>query len=639
MMSDEQQDKIGEFEIRMGPQDATAKTEMPLRILILGDFVPEMPDVRDWSAASRLINVTPRNFQLVMQQLEPRLSLDVPNRLSDSPKELTVELSFSDMKAFRPEGIVTQVDELAKLLEMRQLINQVGDRKITLQEFNERSKQTGVEPAWVERFHRMLSSPDASAEPEPPPPPPPERTSSPPKEAPEPDGDVLDSLLGMVDLGDEKAGTEQPKTHVDGFISAILQPQKREAKADRSVVETIIDELDQTISRQVNEILHHSKFQQLESAWRGLRFLIDRTDFREDIKVEMLPVHRDELRDAIYHQVLMPEHNEVTETPLSVMMADYEFYRSPEDVELLKDIAEMAASIHVPFVASVGPEFFGVQTAEELTALPMLRSYFKQPEYANWSALRDDENSQYIALTLPRFLLRHTYGTEGIRVKGFSFAEQTESVTDYLWGRGSFAVVSALVRSFAEDGFGVNITGLSGGGIVENLPVWSYRVNGREVQIPLDVNVSLSQGREKEFVDEGFVLLSSRVNDNKAIILSAPTIHRPKTYTDQKETEESRLHATLPYQLFASRMTHYLRLMVREISTGLTAEQVQRALAGKLQLALAKSGAGLPPEAVMVEVSGSENEPDYYSATLRIKPPFQILGRDVHLLLGLQLHR
>ena len=638
-MSDEQQDGIGEFEIRMGPQDATAKTEMPLRILVLGDFVPEMPDVRNWSAASRLINVNQRNFQLVMQQLGPRLSLDVPNRIGDSPKELTVELTLSDMKAFRPERIVPQVDELAKLLKMRQLVSQIRERKITLQEFDLRAKQTGVETAWIERFHRMLSSPDAPAKPEPPSPPPPEQTLSPPKEAPKPDGDVLDSLMGMVDLGDEQAAPERPKSHVGGFIDAILQPQKRGPKADRSAAENIIDELDRTISHQVNEILHHSKFQQLESAWRGLKFLIDRTDFREDIKVEILPVHRDELRDAIYHQVLMPEHNEVTETPLSVVIADCEFYRSPEDVELLKDIAEMAASIHVPFIASVGPKFFGVQTAEELTALPMLRSYFKQPEYANWSALRDDENSQYIALTVPRFLLRHSYGADGIRVKGFDFAERTESAADYLWGRGSFAVASALVRSFAEDGFGINITGLGGGGIVENLPVWSYRINGREVQIPLDVNISLSQGREKEFVDEGFVLLSSRVNDNRAVILSTPTIYRPKTYTDPKETEESRLHATLPYQLFATRMTHYLRLMVREISTGLTAEQVRRALAGKLQLALAKSGAGLPPEAVMVEVSGNENEPDYYSATLRIKPPFQILGRDVHLLLGLQLHR
>jgi len=636
IMGDDQQSRIGEFGISMGPQDATARTEMPLRILVLGDFVPEMPTVEDWKVSSHLFNVTPANFHLVMQQLGPKLSMDVPNHISDSPKEITVELSFPDMKSFRPEGIAPQVPELASLLEMRQLVSQIKDRKITLQEFDGQIKQAGVGPAWIERFHRMLAASEAQSKPKPPAPP--LEITSPPERASKPGGDVLDSLLGMVDLGDEQAEAEPPsRSHMEGFIDAILQPGKPDKKADRTVVETVIDELDQTISRQVNEILHQDRFQQLESTWRGLRFLIDRTDFRENIRMEILAVHRDELRDAIYHQVLMPEYNEVSETPLSVMIADYEFYRTPEDIELLTDIAEMCASIHVPFIASVGPEFFGVRTAEELSALPLLRSYFKEPEYANWGALRDDENSQYISLTMPRFLLRHSYGPESKPVKGFNFVERTESAADYLWGRGCFAIAATLVRSFARDGWAIHITGTGGGGTVENLPVWSYQMAGKKIRIPLDV--SLPQSREKEFVDEGFAMLSCRANDDKAFVLSAPTIYRPKVYTAPEETEESRLHATLPYQMFATRMTHYLSLMVRDISSGLTADQVQKALVGKLRLALAESGAELSPETVIVEVSDSAEEPNYYNATLNIKPPFRILGRNVHLLLGLKLHR
>jgi type VI secretion system protein ImpC len=540
------------------------------------------------------------------------------------------------MKSFRPEGIAPQVAELASLLEMRQLVSQIKDRKITIEQFDEQIKQAGVDPAWIERFHRMLAASESKPEPKPPAPSP--EIAPPPERESKPEGDVLDSLLGMVDMGDTQAEVEKPsRSHVEGFIDAVLQPGKPDKKADRTVVEAVIDDLDQTIGRQVNEILHQDRFQQLESAWCGLRFLMDRTDFRENIRLEILSVRRDELRDAIYHQVLMPEYNEVSETPLSVMIADYEFYRTPEDIELLSDIAEMCASIHVPFIASVGPEFFGVQTAAELSGLPMLRSYFKEAEYANWGALRDNEDSQYITLTMPRFLLRHTYGPDGKRVKGFNFAEGTKSAADYLWGRGSFAVATTIVRSFAQDGWGIHITGMGGGGTVENLPVWPYRVAGKEVHIPLDV--SLTQSREKEFIGEGFALLSSRINDNKAVVLSAPTVYRPKTYADPEETEESRLHATLPYQLFATRMTHYLSLMVREISTGLTAEQVQRALAGKLRLALAKSDAEIPAETVMVEVSDSAEDPEYYNTRLSIRPPFQILGRNVHLSLGLKLHR
>jgi type VI secretion system protein ImpC len=211
------------------------------------------------------------------------------------------------------------------------------------------------------------------------------------------------------------------------------------------------------------------------------------------------------------------------------------------------------------------------------------------------------------------------------------------SAADHLWGRGGFAVATTLVRSFAANGWCTQITGMGGGGVIENLPVWSYRISGNEVHIPLDV--SLTQSQEKEFVDSGFVLLSSRVNDTRAVILGAPTINRPRKYTTPEETEQARLHATLPYQLFATRMAHYLRIIVRDVSTGLSAEQLQRELLGKLQLILKELCGDVSSDVLMVQVSESREQPDYYDVALRIKPPFQILGQRVELMLGLQLHR
>ncbi len=590
---DEQEDKIGKVEVGIGEQGAVTRTEMPLRILVLGDFTPQLPVVEDWEAPSRLINVTLSSFQSVMQNLSPRLSIDVLNRLgaraSLPAKELTVELSFSDMKAFQPEGIARQVGELTGLLEMRGLIRQVKDRKLTLEDFDERAQQIGIDSVWLERFHQMLSasqSPSATI----------------PESVPEPQTGGLDALLGMVDMPDEKAAPEPSSVSpVDNLLRAISGSKKTGAKADKSVIETVIDELDQTLSQQINEVLHHSEFQQLESAWRGLKFLIDRTDFQENIKIELLSVHKSQLRDAVYHQVFTPEYNELTETPLSIMIADFDFERTPEDMELLTDMAQIAASIHAPFIASTGPAFFGSETAEGLAKLPMLRTLFQKPEYALWNALRDNQDSEYVALTVPRFLLRFLYGSDGIQVKGFDFAERAASVDDHLWGRGAFAVATTIVRSFVEDGWPIRITGLRGGGMVENLPVWTYHTAGRDVRIPLDV--SLSQSKEKEFVDNGFVLLSSRINDNKASVLSAPTVHRPKKYTTPEDTKEARMHATLPYQLFATRMAHYLRRIMEEVSTGLTAEQVQEQFAGKLRSILAKPGVELPQEAVTVEAS------------------------------------
>ncbi|MFQ6009215.1 MAG: type VI secretion system contractile sheath large subunit, partial [Candidatus Zixiibacteriota bacterium] len=583
--------------------------------------------------------------QDVMQQLNPSLSMDVPNRLSDSPKELTVELSFADMKAFRPEGIVQQVDALASLLEIRGLVTQVKDRELTLQEFEERVGQTGVEPAWLEQFHQLLAAPARPAEPEPPTVPRPERAPvSSPDRTSKPKDDALDSLLDMVDLGDEGAApTQAPRerpaepSHVDSFIRAIVQPKKDGPRTSKSIAEAVIDELDGALSKQINDILHHSKFQQLESTWRGLKFLIDRTDFRENVQVELLSVPKSNLRDAIYHQVFQPEYNELSEYPLSVIIADYEFDSSAMDIELLGDIARMAASMQVPFISSVGSAFFGMKTAEEQAKVPMLRSLFQQPAYAKWRALRDSETSQYIALTTPRFLLRFPYGPDGEPVKAFNFIEGTESSADYLWGRGAFAVATTLVRSFIENGWCTQITGLRGGGTVENLPVWAYRVAGRDVSIPLDV--LFSQSKELEFAEVGLVLLSCRMNDDAACVLSTPTVYRPKKYSSPEETKEAQLHATLPYQLFATHMAHCLRRIVRDVSTGLTAEQVSAMFTGQLRAILAKaSEASLPEEAVVVEVSDNEEKPEYYDVVLRVRPPFQILGRNVDLLLGLELH-
>jgi type VI secretion system protein ImpC len=626
-MADEQKDIIGKAEVTMGNKDATAKTELPLRLLVVGDFIPESPDVQDWSASSYLVNITPANFKSVMQQLEPSLSLDVPNRLKDSPKELKVELSFTDMKSFDPESVAQQVDELADILEMRHLVSQVKDGKLKVQEFDEKAEQLGIDSTWIHQFHQMLSASKTSEEAKP--------STSESQQDTKSTGGTLDSLLNIVDADDEN-DSDEPSHQVGNLLGAIAG-SKGTSGADKTAVDRIINELDQILSRQINEIIHHKKFQQLESTWRGLKFLVDRTDFQEDIKIELLSAHKDELRDAIYNQVFIPEYNEISEFPLSVIIADYEFDKTPEEVELLTDIGQIGSSIQVPFISSVGFEFFGVKTSDELAKLPMLNTLFREPQYAEWNALRDKEEAQYIAMTLPRFLLRLPYGPDGKKVKAFGFVEDADSFDNYLWGRGVFAVASTLVRSFKEDGWGVRITGIQGGGIVENLPIWSYHTAGREVRIPLEV--TLPQSREREFTDNGFVFLSCNVNDNRAYALGTPTICRPRKYEKASLNKAARLHTTLPYRIFATRMSHYLQRIVKDISTGLTAEQLQIELTGKLRMILAKSGEQLPVDAVIVEVNDSEDSPDYYDVIMRIMPTFKILGWDVDLLLRINIHK
>lgn len=623
-MTDEQdKDESGRIVISAESKGAVTITELPFRILVIGDFTPEAPKVDNWEESSRLIDINSRNFQAVMGQLSPSLSLEVFNKLGDSPEKLNLQLHFSNIQAFNPGQMAQQIPELGSLLSVRRLAGKLKEGELTFQEFEEQLIQANMEASWIEGFRALLSgsqAPTAST------------TDAP---ARKPDGDVLDSLLSMVDTSDKKTtgvGGSQEAKHIDTLLNAIASSGKSGPKIDKSVIENFINELDNTLSSQISEILHHEKFQQLESAWRGLKFLVDRTDFQANIKMEILSAHKNELREAIYNQVFNPEYNGLSATPLSLMIGDYEFNSSPEDVELLWDIARISSGINVPFISSVEPEFFGVQTAGEISRLPLLSGYMQKQEYTQWNEFRGDEESQYIAIVLSRFLLRYPYGPDTIQVKEFNFVEQIRNSRDYLWGRGAFALGGAIVRSFAQDGWCVNITGSQS--VIDNLPIRSYRVAAREVSIPLEV--LFVNTKEKEFHGAGFILLSCRINDNRAYILSAPTIHRPQQHTTAEENMEAYLHASLPYQLFASRMSHYLQKITKEVSTGMSPEQIQIEFTGKLRSIFAKPDVQLSPDAVLVEVSRNKEAPGVCEVFLRIRPPFQILGQDVDLLLGSQ---
>jgi type VI secretion system protein ImpC len=357
------------------------------------------------------------------------------------------------------------------------------------------------------------------------------------------------------------------------------------------------------------------------------------------VQIELLSVPKEHLRDAIYKQIFYDEYEDASEHPLAAIIADYEFNASAVDIELLSDIARMAASMQTPFISAAGTAFFGVETAEEQAKLPVLRSLFEQPKYTKWRALRENDIAQSMALTTSRFLLRYPYGPEGEPVKAFSFTEQTTSSTDYLWGRGVYALATAMVNSFIKTGWCTQISGQRGGGVVDNLPLWSYRSAGRTVQIPIDA--LYSQDREQEFGEFGLTLISCRLNSDAAHVLSAPTVYRPKRYDAPEETQEALLHATLPYQLFATRMARLLRRITKkEISTGLTAENISNIFSSHLRAFLKPAdGQPLPKEAVQVEVAESEENPESYEVILRIKPTFRILGRAVDLLLGFEIPR
>jgi type VI secretion system protein ImpC len=614
-------------------------TALPFHLLLVSDLNPQAPAPSDWSDPSRLLNVGKNSFPQFMQQLAPKLVIEVPNHVSDAPKNLKIELQFPDLKAFRPEGIVLQIPALARLLQVRTLVQHVKDGKLDLAEFQQHAEAAGVDRDLAERFQQILEQPPAPAPVKVAP------TPEPGKKSPQPD--KLDSLLELVDLG---TGEPEPPTKKSSPFDALLQaitaeetgaesrlPAPSEANVEKSAAEMLIAELDGILSDQLNAVLHHPEFKNLEAAWRGLKFVVDRIDFRKNIRLSVLPVRKNNLNEALYHQLLMPTYHgsiqELIEAPISVVVADFVFTNTTDELQRLDDLAETMASLQVPLLAGVGPAFFGKPRASELASLPVLWQLMQRPEYVGWNALRDKVVSNYLALALPRFLLRFPYGSDNL-VKEFHFIETADH---HLWGNAALALAATMARGFAETGWPTHLSGMNDGGKIENLPLWNYSATGISARIPLEVK--LPESKEVELSEAGFCVLSCRPNDDAAYVAFVPVAHRPEKFDEAEATEEARLHATLACQLMTARIAQHLLRFEREVAAGLTPEKLQAELAAHLQALFKSAGTPLAPEAMAVEISESPEQAERWYAALRLYPPEEILGREISLVMGLELPR
>jgi len=273
---------------------------------------------------------------------------------------------------------------------------------------------------------------------------------------------LLDEILSETKMAPGDEGYEVAKRGVQAFIAELVAPKREGEKVDKAFVDALIAEIDQKLSRQIDEIMHHPAFQKLESAWRGLKFLIDRTDFRENIKVEVLNCSKEDLladfedspevpKSGLYKLVYSAEYGQFGGRPYGAIISNYEFGPGPQDIALLQKCASVAAMAHAPFLAAAGPQFFGLKDYLNLPNLKDLKSIFEGPQYTKWQSFRETEDSRYVGLLLPRFLLRLPFGANTVPVKAFNYEEDVVGKHDaYCWGNATVALASRIADSFAK---------------------------------------------------------------------------------------------------------------------------------------------------------------------------------------------
>ncbi len=460
---------------------------------------------------------------------------------------------------------------------------------------------------------------------------------------------VLEAVLLETRLAPSDEGYALARQGVEAFVAELITSEAGPSSVDKAMVDAMISEIDRKLSRQLNAILHAPEFQALESSWRGLKFLVDRIDFRQNVRLEVLPCTKQELledfedkpevpKTGLYRHVYSAEYGTFGGAPYGLLVSDFDFGPGPQDIALLQGIAAVSAMAHAPFIANAGPEFFGVDSMTEVPRLKDLESLFDGPKYARWRGFRESEDARYVGLCMPRFLLRVPYGEQTVPAANFRFEEQAAGQHDaYLWGAASLAFATRVTESFAKYRWCPNIIGPQAGGSVDGMALHTYEAMG-EVQSKIPTEIQLTERREFELSEQGFIGLVHRKGSDNAAFFSANSCLKAKVFanTEAGKAAETnyRLGTQLPYTFIVTRLAHYIKVLQREqIGAWKEKADLQRELnkwisqyVVDMDNPAAEVRSRKPLREAAVTVDDIPGQPGWYRCGLEVRPHFKYMG-------------
>ncbi|MGP2658171.1 type VI secretion system contractile sheath large subunit [Malaciobacter sp. WC5094] len=465
---------------------------------------------------------------------------------------------------------------------------------------------------------------------------------------------LLDSIVAQTKLTHEDETYDVVKTGVGALIEELIKSDSEDEKVNKSIIDKMIAEIDDKISEQMDEILHHKDFQSLESKWKGLSMLVERTDFRQNIQMEIINVSKEELiedfedslditQTGLYKHIYTSGYGQFGGEPVGTILADYELSPSNVDIKFLNKVSSIAAMAHAPFISAAGPKFFGLDSFEGLPDLKDIEDVMSSPQFAAWRGFRQNEDSKYVGLTLPRFLLRAPYDPEDNPISNFVYKENvSKSHEDYLWGNTVYAFASKLTDSFANYRWCTNIIGPKSGGEVRDLPVHTFESMG-DIEMKIPTEVLVSDRREYELSEQGFIPLIMRKGSNSAAFFAASSTQLPKIFPDTPEGNEAALNyklgTQLPYLFAITRMSHYIKVLQREhIGSWRERADLERELnkwakqyVANQENPSAEIRSKKPFKGISIEVENIDNDPGWYKVRISLRPHFKYMGASFEL--------
>ena len=463
---------------------------------------------------------------------------------------------------------------------------------------------------------------------------------------------LLDQIVDQGRFGTDDRARERGRDIIKRFVAEIVDGSITVSADTETMLNSRIAQIDHLISLQVNEILHHPDFQKLEGTWRGLKYLLDQSETGEQMKIKVLNATKKELlkdlqrapefdQSALFKKVYEEEYGVFGGAPFGTLVGDFEISKSGQDIEFLERMAQVAAAAHAPFITGASHQMFGLESFTQLSAPRDLGKVFDTTEYAKWKAFRSSEDSRYVALALPRMLLRDPYGSETVPIEAFNYEEGVSGNDhdSYLWGNAAWALGARVSQAFAKHGWCATIRGVESGGLVEGLPVHNFMTDGGDVAMKCPTETQITDRREKELADQGFAPLVHCKGTPNAAFFSVQSAQKPKVYDSDAATSNARISAQLPYIFAVSRFAHYLKSMMRDKIGGYTSRaEVQDYLNKWIKnYVIATPGAAFelkakrPLSEARVEVVEVPGKPGAYRAVAFLKPHFQLEELDVSM--------
>jgi type VI secretion system protein ImpC len=456
---------------------------------------------------------------------------------------------------------------------------------------------------------------------------------------------LLDQIVSEGRLARGAESTEKGKNLVKDFVEQVLKGAMTVSKDAEAMITARIAEIDRLVSLQLNEVLHNASFQKLEGTWRGLKYLLDQSETSDKLKIRVLNATKTELlrdlqrapefdQSAMFKKVYEEEFGVFGGAPFAALIGDYEFGRGPEDIDLLERISKVAASAHAPFLTAANPEMLNLDSFTSIDAPRDMAKIFDNTEYAKWKSFRASEDARYVGLALPHILMRLPYGKNGVTCEGFNYQEGVDGSdhSKYLWGNAAFALAARLTAAFAVYGWCAAIRGVEGGGLVEGLPTHNFTTDSGDVALKCPTEAPITDRREKELADLGFIPLVHCKGTDYAAFFSVQSAQKSMMYDKDAANANARLSTQLPYILAISRFAHYMKSMMRDKIGGFMSRSqcedflntwILQYVVGNDDVS-AEVKARKPLRDAKIEVVDVPGKPGAYRAVAFLKPHFQL---------------